>query len=403
MPAYAYRTINREGKPTDGIIEAESEAEARSMLRARAGVIMQLKEVDRSQSGPRKSRRGKKPSPDEVGSTVHQISILIRAGVPLVEGIRSLGEQARSEVLQAALTQMADEVSQGAPLSEAFLRQSHVFPLLAVDMAKIAEAGGDLAESMHRLADYLDKSAEIKRKVKAALAYPMVVICISAVTVIVLVTFILPRFMKLFKSMGAEIPVTTRILLGISHVATQWWYLFVLLGVVSVVLFRKYARSEKGRGRLDAIALKMPVIGGVVSKIVMSRVLASMSTLLSSGVPMVQTLEISATAADNAVVRDALLGAKRLVAEGAATSESLKATNIFPPLVLQMVASGEKTGELPMMLDHVCTLYDRETDAKVKSLTSIIEPILIVLLGLIVGFVAISVILPIYSLVGSVK
>lgn len=403
MPAYAYRTISREGKPTDGVIEAESESEARSTLRARAGVVIQLKEVSQGKAGARRAAHGKKPTADEVASTVHQISILIRAGVPLVEGIRSLGEQARSEVLQVALTQMADEVSQGAPLSEAFLRQSHVFPLLAVDMARIAEAGGDLAESMHRLADYLDKAAEIKRKVKAALAYPMVVIGISAITVIVLVTFILPRFMKLFKSMGAEIPLTTRILLGTSRVATQWWYLFVIFGVISVLLFRRYAKSEKGRSKLDSIALRLPLIGGVVSKIVLRRVLASMSTLLSSGVPMVQTLEISATAADNAVVRDALLGAKRLVAEGAATSESLKAANVFPPLVLQMVASGEKTGELPMMLDHVCTLYDRETDAKVKSLTSIIEPILIVVLGLVVGFVAISVILPIYSLVGSVK
>jgi type IV pilus assembly protein PilC len=402
MPVYAYRTISRTGKPTDGTIEAASEAVARSMLRSRSEVVTQIKETDPNRPA-RAKLKGKKPSADEVASTVQQIGILIRAGVPLVEGLRSLGEQTKSDVLQAALTQMADEVSTGSPLSESFLRQSHVFPLLAVDMARIAEAGGNLAESMSRLADYLEKSAEIKRKVKAALAYPMVVVCISAVTVIVLVTFIMPKFMKLFKSMGAEIPVTTRILMAMSHIAVERWYVFVALAVISFVLFTRFARTDKGRHTLDAISLKLPLIGDVVCKIVLSRVLASMSTLLSSGVPMVQTLEISATAADNAVVRDALLGAKRCVAEGVATSESLKASNIFPPLVLQMVASGEKTGELPMMLDHVCAMYSRETDAKVKSLTSVIEPILIVLLGLVVGFVAISVILPIYSLVGSVK
>jgi type IV pilus assembly protein PilC len=270
-------------------------------------------------------------------------------------------------------------------------------------MIKIAEAGGNLADTIGRLSEHMESSAEIVRKVKSALAYPIVVMCISLITVITMVTFILPRFMTLFDQMGAKLPWTTKALMSFSHALTHQWYLFVAGTGAAYYLIKRFAASPGGKRKLDAIALKLPIVGDIVTKIVLSRVIASMATLLGSGVPMVKTLETSASAANNEVVREALMKARQDVAEGSATSQSLRATGIFPPLVLQMVASGEKTGELPQMLDYVCTLYGRETDAKVRSLTSIIEPVMIVVLGIIVGFIAMSVILPIYSLVGGVK
>jgi type II secretory pathway component PulF len=372
-------------------------------LRKKGEQVLQLKVVGSDQSAEPTARLKKKSSPEEVASAIRQMSILVRAGVPLVEGLQGLSDQARSLALKNAMADVTMNVSQGMNLSDAFSRHPNLFPTLAVEMAKVAEAGGNLSEALERLADHMETGAEIGRKIKAALAYPVVVMVISAVTVVVMVTFILPRFMKLFDQMGAKLPWTTKALMSISHATITYWYLFILGAVGIFYASKRYANSPAGKRRLDQIALKMPLVGDIVNKVILSRVLASMSTLLSSGVPMVKTLETSAAAANNEIVKEALMQAKKDVAEGSATSQSLKATGVFPPLVLQMVASGEKTGELPAMLEYICTMYARETDAKVKSLTSVIEPIMIVVLGMIVGFIAMSVIVPIYSLVGGVK
>ncbi|MDH7601012.1 MAG: type II secretion system F family protein [Armatimonadota bacterium] len=362
--------------------------------------------LDQSAAPPVYSRRrsvGKRPSTDEVASVVRQMSILVRAGVPLVESLQGLAEQTRSQALKASLEQMAADVSHGMALSDAFARQAKVFPALAAEMSRIAEAGGSLAETLGRLAAYLENSAEISRKVKSALAYPIVVLAISVVTVLAMVTFILPRFMKLFSQMGAKLPWTTKMLMGVSHAVLADWYWFLGAVALGYYLGRRYLRSERGRSTVDALLLRLPLIGEIVHKIVLSRAIATMATLLASGVPMVKTLETSAAAADNHVVEQALLKAKQDVAEGTTTSQALRSAGVFPPLILQMVASGEKTGELPSMLEYVCSLYARETDAKVKALTSVIEPVMIVVLGFVVGFIAISIIVPIYSLVGGVK
>lgn len=387
----------------DGKIAAASEAAARQLLRGRGETVVRIVPVAEEQPVAQRRRRSRRHSADDAAGSIRQLSILARAGVPLVESLRGLAEQASSESLSSAFSEMSQDVSQGAALSEAFAKHPHVLPTLAVEMARVAEAGGNLADSLGRLADHMESGAEITRKVRSALAYPIVVMFISAATVIVMVTFILPRFMKLFSQMGAKLPWSTRMLVTVSRTLTGHWYLFVGAGALAFYLFRRYARSPAGRRRLDGLSLKLPLVGDVVSKIVLNRVLASMSTLLASGVPMLQTLQTAAAAANNECVKEALLQASKDVAEGKATSQSLRATGMFPPLVLQMVASGEKTGELPSMLDYTCLMYSRETDAKVKSLTSIIEPVMIVVLGLIVGFIAMSVIVPIYSLVGGVK
>ncbi len=384
-------------------IEATSEAHARSLLESKREYVVKMNEVEERRGGHASLVAGKKASVDEIATTVRQISILLRAGIPLVEGLTGLVEQARSASLRRCLQAIANDVSQGASLSEGFSKHPSIFPQLAVDMAKIAEAGGDLAESMSRLADHMESGAEIRRKVRSALAYPVVIILISVATVVLMVTFILPRFMELFSKMGAKLPWTTKALMSTSHLLTSQWYLFLGGAILAIWGAKYFVSTPLGRRRVDAILLKLPLIGEVVTKIVLNRTMASMSTLLSSGVPMVQTLETSASAANNLVVKEAIMTAARSVAEGNTTSSALKATAVFPPLVLQMVTSGEKTGELPAMLEYVGSLYARETDAKVKSLTSVIEPIMIVVLGGIVGFIAISVIVPIYSLVGGVK
>ena len=403
MPIYAYTAVTSSGAVAEHTLEAASEAHARSALRLKGERVVRIKETGGGQTAGAARAKGKKPSPDEVAGSIRQLSIIIRAGVPLVEGLQGLGEQSRSQMFQACMAQMGTDVSQGMSLSDAFSRHPAVFPTLAVEMARVAEAGGNLSEAMEKLADHMEAGAEIGRKVKSALAYPIVVLFISLATVLVMVTFILPRFMTLFDQMGAKLPWTTQMLMSFSHTITGRWYLFVAGTAASVYGMKKYARSPRGKRTIDGIFLRLPVVGDIVQKVVLSRVIATMATLLSSGVPMVKTLETSAAAANNEVVKEALLRARRDVAEGTATSQALKTSRVFPPMVLQMVASGEKTGELPAMLNYVCLLFGRETDAKVKSLTSVIEPVMIAVLGVIVGFIAMSVIVPIYSLVGGVK
>lgn len=406
MATYTCRTVDATGATKDVRIEAASEAEAKARVQRGGVLVIRVRQTgaDEADGRSRPAARGpKRASVEEVATNIRQMSILARAGIPLVEGIRSLAEQAKSQSLRLSLEQIAADVSHGSALSESFARHPHVFPRIAVETARVAEAGGNLADSMAKLAENLERGAEIRRKIRSAMAYPIVVVCLSIVTMLVLMTFILPRFMKLFDSMGAKVPWTTKAMMAVSHAMISQWYLFIGGTALSVYLIRRYVRSESGRRKLDALVLRLPVVGDIVTKIVLSRVLSSIATLLSSGVPMTQTLETSASAANNEIVRDALLAARRRVVEGQATSQSLRESGMFPPLVLQMFASGEKAGQLPAMLEHVCALYDQETDAKVKSLTSIIEPVLIVLLGVVVGFIAISVILPIYSLVGSVK
>ena len=402
MPAYAYTAITSSGAMRESTIEAASEMQAKDRIRAKGERLTRISEVSAAAVAAGKAT-GKKPSPDEVATTIRQVSILVRAGVPLVEGLQGLVEQAKSAMLRECLQTVTRDVSQGSALSEAFAQHPQVFPSLAVEMARVAEAGGNLAEAMSKLADHMEVGAEITRKVKSALAYPIVVMAISVVTVLVMVTFILPRFMKLFEQMDAKLPWTTQVLMISSHTLTGYWYLFVGGAVAAFYAFRNYARTPAGKRRIDGFVIKLPMVGDIVSKIVLSRALATMSTLLASGIPMVKALETSAAAANNEIVKEALLKARTDVAEGTATSQALRESDLFPPLVLQMVASGEKTGELPTMLEYVCALYGRETDAKVKSLTSVIEPVMIAVLGVIVGFIAVSVILPIYSLVGGVK
>lgn len=405
MPLYVCKTISRDGTMTSTKVEALTDAQAKIRLqRDGAAVVVEVRELRNSvQSSAAHARRVNKLSIDELASATMQLSILVRSGVPLVESLRSLAEQARSQVLCTSLSEVATDVSHGMALSDAFSRQPRVFPTLAVEMAKISEAGGNLAESLGRLAEHMENGAEIRRKVRAALSYPIVVCVISVLVTIILMTFIVPRFTELFSHMGAEIPWTTKMLMGVSHFLLAYWYVHVTAVYTMVFLFRRHARTLKGRRNMDRIAIKLPLVGDIINKIVLGRVVASMSTLLHAGVPMVKTLEISSFAANNEIIKEALSNAATSVAEGTATSQALRATGVFPPLVLQMVASGEKTGELPVMLGYVCELYNKETDAKVKSLTSVIEPVLIVLLGVVVGTIAVSVILPIYSLVGSVK
>lgn len=384
-------------------IEAPSEEQARAALRARGSHVVQLKLVSGGAGVLRSASASSARVPvDEQAVVFRQMAILIRAGVSLTEAISGLKAQIKHKALQDTLESVYQDVLGGASFSEAVSRHPAVFPKLASDMISVAEAGGTLHEALERLADHLESSADIQRKVKAASTYPMVVVVIALLTLVAMMTFILPRFLTLFKQMKVELPVTTKILMALSQSTLHYWYLWLLGIGGSFFTIRQTLRSPQGRSLSDRMVLKLPVLGDLVTKVIVTRTMTTLGALLSAGVPMMSALETAGAAANNEVVANAFKQAQSDVSSGASITNSLRRSQVFPALVIQMVAAGEKSGELPAMLGYACDYYARDIDAKLRSLTSIIEPILIVILGAFVGFIALSIIVPIYSLVGGV-
>ncbi|MCC6484874.1 MAG: type II secretion system F family protein [Armatimonadetes bacterium] len=403
MPLYAYKLLDATGTMKADRIEAASEEQARASLRSRGSQVVQLKLVSGGATPSKERPVGSAGVPIEQQAVVfRQMAILIRAGVSLTEAISGLTAQVKHKALQDTLDVIYQDLLGGATFSEAVNRHPAVFPKLASDMIAVAEAGGTLHEALERLAEHLESSADIQRKVKAASTYPMVVVVIALLTLVAMMTFILPRFLILFKEMKVELPLTTRMLMAMSQSTLHYWY-FWLLGIASCVIsVRRALRSPQGRSLSDRLVLKLPILGDLVAKIIITRTMTTLGTLLTAGVPMMSALETAAAAANNEVVANALKQAQADVSSGASITNSLRRSQVFPALVLQMVAAGEKSGELPAMLGYACEYYSKDIDAKLRSLTSIIEPILIVVLGAFVGFIALSIIVPIYSLVGGV-
>ncbi len=405
MPVFDYKFIDSGGKAASSRLESASEEQARATLRNQGRHVVQLRLVSGgagSTSTVRRQAKGKVPV-DEQATVFRQMAILIRAGISLTDALHGLQSQVKNRALQEALSGIHDDLVQGMSFSEAVSRHPAVFPRLASDMISIAEAGGTLYEALDRLAIHLESSADIARKIKSATMYPIAVIMISILTLIALVTFILPRFLQLFKQMNVELPMSTKMLMALSQSTRQYWFMWVGSAVLIVLAFKKFSASPSGRMWLDSTVLKLPVLGTLVTQIIVTRSMTALGTLLRSGVPMISALETAAAAANNEVVRLALRQAQSDVTAGTTITNSLKRSGVFPPLILQMVAAGEKSGELPEMLACACDHYEKDIDAKLRGLTSIIEPILIVGLGAFVGFIALSIIVPIYSLVGGVK
>lgn len=406
MPVFAYKTLDASGRNQSDQIEAGTEEQARALLRSRGVPVVKLKLVSSgaTEQGPARATRGRgRVTVDDLAVVFRQLAVMIRAGIPVSDALDGLAEQAKVPALRHALATVRQDVLGGASITDAFRAHPAVFPSLAADMIAVAEAGGTLSEALERLASHVEGTADIQRKVKAAMTYPMVVVAIAILTLISLLTFILPRFLTLFEQMNVELPLTTKLLMALSDSTRHQWYLWIGAIAAGVHGTKRFMRSSTGRARVDRALLTAPVIGDLYSKIVTTRVLTTLGTLLNAGVPAISALETAATAANNAVVEAALRETQTDIASGATLSGSLKKGNVFPALVIQVVAAGEKTGELPEMLAFACDYYAKEVEAKLKSLTSIIEPVLIVGLGALVGFIAVSIILPIYSIVGGVK
>jgi type IV pilus assembly protein PilC len=333
-----------------------------------------------------------------------QFSTMIDAGLPLVQGLEILSEQVESKTLAKSLIAIKSDVESGSTYADALKKHPKIFSELYVNMVAAGEAGGILDTILNRLAAYIEKAMKLKKKVKGALIYPAVVTFIAVAVIAVIMIFVVPTFSKLFSSFGGTLPGPTRFVIGMSHFIGGIGGLLTAGSMVGLfVLIAQVRKTEKGKKIIDAILLKLPVFGNILNKVAVAKFTRTLGTLVSSGVPILDGLEITAKTAGNKIIEYSVMDVRKAVSEGKTLEEPLSKAKVFPPMVTHMIAVGESTGALDAMLSKIADFYDDEVDNAVNNLTSMMEPLLMVFLGTAVGFIVIAMYLPIFKLITLIK
>jgi len=401
VPVFAYQGRTPQGS-TAGEIEAPDRGAAVGELRRRQMFVTRIREKPKavSISLPGWERKVKDK---DLAIFTRQFATMIDAGLPLVQCLLILAEQSESKRLREVTAKSAHDVESGSTLADALKKHSRVFDELYVNMVEVGEAGGILDVVLGRLATYIEKVAALKRKIKSAMVYPATIVSVAFLVVIFMLTFVIPTFASMFSSLGADLPLPTQIVIGLSNFV-QRFILLILAAVVGfIIALRSYYRTEQGKSLIDALLLKLPIFGVLIRKVAVARFTRTLGTLVSSGVPILEGLRITARTAGNKVVEKAVMATRANVAAGRTIAEPLKHTTVFPPMVVQMVAVGEQTGALDAMLSKIADFYDDEVDTAVNTLTSLLEPLMIVFLGVVIGGLVIAMYLPIFKMVTLIK
>lgn len=407
---FTYTAVDPRGARVSERVQAENGDQALHRLQNQGFVVLSLETADTAQATGISGKAliaslglTRAAKLDHIVVISRELAIMIETGVPIVEALEALQSHAEDKMIQQALAQAHADLSQGKTIAQAMAAQPHVFPSVYVSMIRTAETGGSLDETLNQAAEYLEASLEMRRKVTGALTYPAVLMVVATGVVIFMMTYLLPRFGPLFTHMGAQIPTSTRLMLAASaFLQKHWWTIPLTLGSVGWG-FRAFARTPFGRNFLTRLAHKTPAVGDVVKKVALARILRALGTLAGAGVSLLLALEMAGQTAQDVLFEAALAQVRQDVERGVSLAEAVVKTNAFPPIICQMMAVGEKSGRLSEVLLRVAKFFERDVDARLKTLSAVIEPFMIVFLGLIIGFIAISVIGPIYSLVGSVK
>jgi type IV pilus assembly protein PilC len=402
---YAYKVRDKGGKVVEGQLDAESQQLLVAKLRSMGYTPIAVKEqrsesLSRDVNIPGLSNRIKLK---DVAVFSRQFATMINSGLSLLRALYILAEQTESKALAEVVNQVRIDVEKGSSLSAALTKHPKAFNRLYVSMVKAGEVGGVLDGVLVRLADTIEKQVELRRKVKSAMTYPAVVAVLVLLIVSAMMLFIIPMFKGLYTELGGELPMPTKILINISSVCRRFWYLVAVLEIGAVVGFRKWITSDEGRKRWDAIKLRVPVFGGLVRKTALARFSRTLAALVRSGVPILESLDIVAETAGNHVVATAVWDAQTAVKQGEGLSSRLEHHPVFPPMVVQMMAVGEETGAVDEMLDKIADFYDQEVEATVNALTSLIEPLLIVVMGGAVGGMVIALYLPMFNIIKLIK
>ncbi|NOY53580.1 MAG: type II secretion system inner membrane protein GspF [Deltaproteobacteria bacterium] len=400
MAVYEYKALNKKGKTITGVIDADSTQEARSKLREAEVFLTDLYETTAVQ--------GKKSSanivlfarirPIEISVMIRQISTLLNAGIPLVETLSAVIEQIDNKGLQKIMSQVRESVREGMSFADALSRHPRAFSSLMVNMIRSGESSGSLDIVLLRLADFLEQQVELKRKVGSALIYPAVTISIALIVLLFLLIYVVPSVTQIFADMKQTLPLPTAILIVISRFTQNYWWLFLFLILAVFSGMKAYTRTEQGRIHFDRLKLKMPLFGSLVRKIAITRFSRTLGTLLKNGVPLLNALDIVKNVVGNKILEQTIEDARTHIGEGSTIHEPLKRSGVFPPIVIHMIFVGEKSGTLEEMLNKVADTTDNEINSTISTLTSLLEPIMIVGLALVVGFIVLSILLPIFEI-----
>ncbi len=398
MNVYKYKARNPEGEILRDEIEGEGRDAVAELLRSRGLLVIDVSEQGLREHEIPSLAQGVRA--DDLVVFTRQLATMIEAGLPLVRSLRILTEQTESAKLRDIVGAVRKDIESGSSLSEALHRHEKVFGKLYVEMVRAGEVGGALDEVLLRVAAQLEKDQELRRKVRGAMAYPLFVLAFALVAAMFMLIFIVPIFAGMYADLGGSLPLPTRIALGLSSFLTGLGgSAMLVLAAAGAFVFVRWARTENGRKRWGRFVLRIPLgIGGVVRKVALARCARTLGALISSGVPILQALEISATSSGNPVVEAALLRGRDSIRQGSPIHAPLETESVFPPMVTRMIAVGEETGNLDGMLSKIADFYESEVDNTVKSLTSIIEPVMILIVGGIVGAIIISMYLPMFRI-----
>jgi type IV pilus assembly protein PilC len=406
MPeTFQYKVKDKSGKLVEGSLEAENAQLVVSKLRSMGYVPIEIQQT----GGPGLQKELKLPGLSDrvklkdVSVFSRQFATMINSGLSLLRSLNILAEQTESKPLAEIVGQVRMDVEKGASLSQAMAKHPKAFNRLYVSMVRAGEVGGALDSVLLRLADTIEKQVELRRKVKSAMTYPLVVAILVLTIVTAMLLFVIPMFQGIYKQLGGTLPAPTQILIDISNVCRKLWWAVFLGEIAAAVAFRRWINSEEGRKQWDAIKLKVPIFGKLVRKTALARFSRTLSALVRSGVPILESLDIVAETAGNYVVANAVRETQAAVKRGDPLSKKLEEHPVFPPMVVQMMSVGEETGALDEMLDKIADFYDQEVEATVDALTSLIEPILIVVMGVCVGGMIISLYLPMFNIIKLIK
>jgi type IV pilus assembly protein PilC len=404
MATFAFKALDVSGVSTRGELEADDKQSVASQLRAKGLIVLDIEEQKNADIGDMLGRF-KRVKAQELTVMTRQLSTMVSSGMSLLRALYVLEEQAKSDKLREALVQIRKDVEAGISLSDALRRHPDIFNDLYIAMVEAGETGGILEETLQRVASQLEKDDSLRRQVKAAMIYPIMISCFALCVLLALVTFLVPVFEKVFKQFGGNLPTITQFTVGLSHIVTGQWYLMILVTAGVVFGFRKWKRSERGREQWDRFKLKVPwKIGDIVQKVALARFSRTYSALIAAGVPMLQAIDITGRTAGNRVIEHAMEQVRESVKGGGSITTPMRAEpDAFPTMVTQMIGVGEETGALEQMLTKVADFYEDEVAASLKALTSILEPLMIIIVGGIVGFIVISMYMPMFKVYDQIR
>lgn len=399
MAIFNYKALNSSGKNVTGVIEADTPKDARAKLRGQGLLPVDLSETKAgAKEFLRAPRIFRSRAESETASFTRQLATLVKSGIPVSDGLRVLIEQTENAGLERALMDIHSKVMQGTSLADALRKHPRYFSDLYVNMVRSGEESGNLDLVLDRIAEYLQKRHRLASKIQATMAYPLVVLFFGSAVVIFLLTFVVPRIAVFLEQAQKKIPLPTHILMVLSRVLSQYWYILVIAGVIMFLLLRLFIATESGRRIKDKLLISMPIIGPLFRKTAISRFAITFSTLLKSGLPALKALEIVGKVVDNVVLEETIRQVHDRIIEGADISTPLKQSGVFPPVVGYMIAVGERSGRLEEVLDRIAEAYDEEVELAAQKMMSMLEPIFIVVLAIVVGFIVMSIILPIMDL-----